>query len=270
MKLRIKLRSKNETANLLRSAISTLRTKIPVVLRLYSNTPIEAILSPSQLSKPFIEWNTLESIKNSANKLKTKKLMVDNDIPTAEYWEAADFIENKEQIFEEHKNIIAKKINGSKGIGMKLFHSIEEYNEWVSNEGPNLKEYFFERYYNYNREYRIHLFNGEMIYTNRKMLKEDAEERWYRNDSNSVWYLETNPLFDKPVNFDKIVEDCKKLQELTGLNFSSFDIRIQSSKHKDPKYIILETNSGSSMGEGTALAYKNAIEKYLIDNNLLS
>lgn len=270
MKLRIKLRSKNETANLLRSAISTLRTKIPVVLRLYSNTPIEAILSRSQLSKPFIEWNTLEAIKNSSNKLKTKKLMVDNDIPTAEYWTSNDFIENKENIFEEYKVIIAKRICGSKGIGMKLFHSIEEYNEWIENEGPNLKEYFFEKYYNYNREYRIHLFNGEMIYTNRKMLKEDAEERWYRNDSNSVWYLETNPIFDRPVNFDKIIEDCKKLQELTRLNFSSFDIRVQSSKHEDPKYIILETNSGSSMGEGTAQAYKNAIEKYLTENNLLS
>lgn len=270
MRLKIKLRSKNSSASLLKEEISDIRTKIPVVIRLYSNTPIEAILSPFQIKREFIEWNTLDAIKNSYNKLKTKKLMVDNDIPTAEYWKHEDFIESKENIFKEYKTIIAKKIFGSKGIGMKLFNSIDEFDNWISEEKPKLSEFFFEKYYSYNREYRIHLFNGELIYTNRKMLKEDAEERWYRNDSNSVWYLESNPLFDRPTNFDEVIENCKKLQELTKLNFSSFDIRIQSSKHENPKYIILETNSGSSMGEGTAKAYKNAILKYLTENNLLS
>lgn len=270
MKLKIKLRSKNDTANILREKLSSIRSKIPVVLRMYSSTPIKAILSPSQLRKEYIEWNTLDSIKNSSNKLKTKKLMIDNNIPTAEYWNHEDFLSNIEDIFQEYKIIIAKKIKGSKGIGMKLLHSVNEFNDWTSNDNPNLNEYFFEKYYSYNREYRIHLFNGELIYTNRKMLKEDAVDRWYRNDSNSVWYLETNPLFNKPSNFDKIIEDCKKLQELTGLNFSSFDVRVQSDKHKEPKYIILETNSGSSMGEGTAEAYKNAIVKFLTENNLLS
>ena len=48
------------------------------------------------------------------------------------------------------------------------------------------------------------------IYTCRKVLKNDTPEnqRWFRNDSNSAWYLETNPKFDKPVNWDSIIDEC--------------------------------------------------------------
>jgi len=102
------------------------------------------------------------------------------------------------------------------------------------------------------------------------MQKKDTAEKdkWFRNDSNSVWILEENPEFEKPVNWEEIVKECQKAQEALELDICSFDVRVQSVK--DPKtkqnrnkcaFIILESNSASSFGEVTLRKYIETIPR---------
>jgi glutathione synthase/RimK-type ligase-like ATP-grasp enzyme len=97
------------------------------------------------------------------------------------------------------------------------------------------------------------------------MLKEDAEERWHRHDMNSVWIMEENELFEKPSNWDLIVEECVKALNAVGLDIGGCDVKVQSEKNQDrggnPEFIILEINSGCSMGSVTLVKYEEQLRK---------
>ena len=84
---------------------------------------------------------------------------------------------------------------------------------------------------------------------------------------NSVWIVEENPLFEKPSNWDLIVEECVKAMNSLGLDICSVDVKVQSEKNKDrggnPEFIILECNSGSSMGDTTLVKYEEQLRKML-------
>jgi hypothetical protein len=160
--------------------------------------------------------------------------------------------------------IVAKHIHGSRGDGNTLIKTAEELDQWLV--GKTLSNYIFEKFYNYSREYRLHVTKNGCFYTCRKMLKEETskDDRWRRHDDNCVWILEENPLFDKPVNWNLMVEDSIKALLSTGLEIGCIDLKCQSSKdskgriRENPEWIILETNSAPSMGEITQ-------EKYLIE-----
>ena len=97
------------------------------------------------------------------------------------------------------------------------------------------------------------------------MLKEDAEERWHRHDMNSVWIMEENPLFEKPSNWDLIVEECVKALNAVGLDIGACDVKVQSEKNNDrggnPEFIVMEVNSAASMAERTLIEYEKQLRK---------
>jgi hypothetical protein len=170
--------------------------------------------------------------------------------------------------------IVAKHIYGSRGTGNFLLKSQEELEKWMN--GKNLKNYIFEKFYNYNREYRLHVDEDGCFYTCRKVLKNDTPEdkRWFRNDSNSSWILESNQLFDKPTNWKDIVSESVKALKAVGLDFSGIDVRVQSAnvstkkgekKREAPDFIIIETNSAPSFGDITLQMYTNRITKKILD-----
>jgi hypothetical protein len=164
--------------------------------------------------------------------------------------------------------IVAKHIYGSRGTGNTLIHTEEELETWL--QGKTLSNYIFEKFYNYSREYRLHVTAEGCFYTCRKMLKTEATDRWFRNDSNSIWVLEDNPLFDKPVNWDLIVQDCVTALNAVGLDFGAMDVRVQSRLNGDgeeresPKWIILESNSAPSLATITTQKYLEELPKILM------
>lgn len=79
------------------------------------------------------------------------------------------------------------------------------------------------------------------------MLKQDAADRWFRNSKNSVWILEDNPLFDKPITWNAIVADCLKALNALGLDTCAFDVKV----NKKGEWMILEGNSAPSFGDCT-------------------
>tara|TARA_R110000851_G_scaffold197269_1_gene348321 strand:- start:1619 stop:2485 length:867 start_codon:yes stop_codon:yes gene_type:complete len=229
-----------------------------------------------------IELNSIEAIKNSSNKLLMKECFTNNKVKTADWWTynnieklfQPEFSDEELEMYELNDlsyPIISKHIRGSRGTGNKKHDNQESLEFWM--DGRNLDNYIFEKFYNYNREYRLHVSKDGCFYTCRKMLKRDCpvNKRWFKNDSNSVWIMEENDSFDKPVNWDSIVVECVKALTSVGLDFGAIDLRIQSSKNKkdvvrdDPKFIIVEINSAPSFGEVTLEKYIEVLPKLLMN-----
>lgn len=272
------IRSRHPSHNCFRKS-NSLKFPFKSVIRFGSTTELQDTLENG--GKRY-ELNSVESIKNSASKLRMKKCFVKNKVKTADWWTCSQKTSN----FTFHKAgdtnesllikdlpypIVAKHHFGSRGKGNYLLNSKEELQEWLN--GKNIENYIFEKFYNYNREYRLHVSKNGCFYTCRKMLKNDVpkEQRWFRNDSNSVWVLETNEAFDKPKNWKDIEKECINALKATGLDFGACDVRVQSAKTEKGKerteidFIIVEINSAPSMGEITEQKYKEELPKLLKD-----
>lgn len=202
-----------------------------------------------------IEINTVESIRNSANKLLMKEKFTEAGVKTA-MW-----VKNINEIDTLHENwkcpIVAKSYHGSKGKGNTLIRSQEEFNAWNNSKQHN--NYIFEKFMNYAHEFRLHITEDGCFYVCRKALKKDVPEdqKWRRHDDICVWFLPTNPDFQRPNSMDDIIVDCVKALKAIGADLLSFDVRVQGPTDSEGKirkyqdYILLECNSASSMNNGT-------------------
>lgn len=223
-----------------------------------------------------IELNKVQGIRNSSDKLLMKRAFREAGIKTAQWWTTNDgrtFVENENgariSINDLPYPVVLKSRLGSRGRGNTLCRTQEDFTTAL--RGKNLNDYIIEKFYNYNREYRLHVNKNGYFYTCRKVLKQDTPEnqRWFRNDSNSSWLLEENPSFDKPNSFKDIEKDCVKALETLGLDFAAFDVRVQSSKDNKGRsrekadYIIIESNSAPSFGDRTLEEYKKMIPQLI-------
>ena len=228
-----------------------------------------------------IEINTVQAIKNSSSKSLMKNCFTENKVKTADWYKlntnTGNFIiqntKDEIQISDLPFPIISKSYFGSRNRGNKKHNTIEELQIWL--KGKDTSNYLFEKYYNYSREYRLHISPNGCFYTCRKMLKKDTEDKdkWYRNDEHCVWILQENELFDKPSNWSKVIKESVKALHAVGLDIEAVDLRIQSATNKDgikrknPDFIIVEINSAPSFGEITITKYRKELTLLLTEKN---
>ena len=257
---KLQIRTRNSTASPLRKAIDT---KVRTVFRLGSNTSTQQVFPKGYASgKPIIEINTVEACHNSGNKILMKECFDELNVKSAE-WDVVEQPGGEVTNWEIFPAIIKHK-NSAKGKGIYMINSIEEYEDFI-NDKNRLYDYIIEKYYNYSKEYRLHVTKDGCFYTCRKMLKQNATDRWHRHDSNSVWIVEENPLFEKPKNWDDVVNECVKALNAVGLDIGACDVKIQSEKGKPnsfiPNFIIMEINSAPAMGSRTLIEYEKILNK---------
>lgn len=262
-KFRPMIRSRHPSHSILRLRYKNLPLlPFKSVVRLGSSTEVS---DDTTRGGDRIELNTVESIRNSSSKLKMKRCFIKDGVKTAVayIYKNNNFVlmDNKEDLVlginDLQYPIISKSLFGSRGKGNVKHNTSEELESWM--EGKNLNSYIFEKYYNYSREYRLHVNKNGCFYTCRKMLKKETEDerKWYRNDDNCVWIMENSDtgLFDKPVNWNDIVLHCVKALTSVGLDFGAVDLRVQSAtNHKGikrdyPEFIVVEINSAPSFGD---------------------
>ncbi len=220
------------------------------VVRFGSTTEIEDTIANGGKR---IEINTIQSIRNSANKLLMKQCFATAGVKTAQW--TRDI--NEAPSFEFP--IVAKAHFGSKGKGNTLIQNQEELNTWRNNLDKPVSNYLFEKFMNFGHEFRLHITADGCFYACRKALKQDVpeSEKWRRHDDICVWFLETNENFFKPNSWDDIVKDCVNALNEIGADILSFDVKVQSpidkkgNKRSYQEYILLECNSASSMDNGT-------------------
>lgn len=266
-KFRIRLRTKNFTAETLRDKLYGTFHDKPVIVRLGSLTPVEEITSRTNI----IEINKTEAIEISRNKKEMKEAFTKAGVKTANwyYWNGAAFLSWNpgEQAVFNIKDlpypVLSKSLFGQGGAGNTLHKDQKSLEEWM--KGKDLNNYIFEEYYNYAREYRLHVTKNGNFLSWRKLRKNDAKERWYFNSDNCVWVGEDNPLFDKPINWEEIQQHAIKACASVGLDICAVDVRVQSSKNEEGSkrktcdFIILETNSAPSLGDVGSEIYYNQI-----------
>ena len=264
------IRSRNHTCSELRRRGVLPLLPFRSVVRIGSITELDDVISKGGSR---IECNTVEAVKNSSHKIKSKKMFMEAGVPTPEmYLRKGDHLEEivlKNGIFtlnsidrskmnSEFFPILAKRKLGSKARGMEKLDNMEQFDDFLKNRYNN--NYYFEKYYNYAREYRLHVTEEGCFYTCRKMRKRDQEIRWYFNNDNCAWMVETNPNFNKPGSWNQIVESCVKALKAVGLDFGACDVRVSKDGHS---YKIIEINSGPSFGTITTQKYIEEIPKIL-------
>jgi len=252
----LKVRSRHPSHDGLRNQI---RVSQPTVVRFGSFTEMSG----------YREINSVNACMTSSNKRLMKEAFTAHNVKTALWC----FPQNQEDVHQwindhqlQNKQFIIKSLRGSRGRGLYKFNTVEDVINFYNRRGYG--GHILELFYNYNREYRLHVSKDGCFYTCRKMLRSDIDtaNRWYRNDSNSTWIVEENPLFDKPVNWNTIVQECVKALAAVGLDLGACDVRVQSRTtsndrvRQNPDFIICEINSAPSFGEITLTKYKQIIQ----------
>lgn len=236
------------------------------VIRLGSLTVLE---DESSKKGDRVELNSATAIKNSSSKLKMKQCFAQGDVKTAEWISST----NESEIMNWIKDfpIVAKSHMGSRGRGNTLLKTEAEVRAFLRSK--DLSHYIFEKYYNYNKEYRLHVSADGCFYACRKMLQNEFKDHpnaWQRHDDNCVWILETNPNFDTPTNWANIIDNCVKALVSCGLDFGACDLRVQNNNDKEgtrraqPDFIVVEINSAPSFGEVTLQKYKEVLPQLLV------
>lgn len=225
------------------------------------------------------EINSVESVKQSADKLLMKQAFdkaeikhalwfhLGSEIFTTKVKEWAEFLK-KANFGKNEDYIIVKQRWGSRGTGNYLIKNIVELDKFLKEKKSSLSNYIAEEYKKYSVEYRIHASEHGYFYSCRKVLKNNTpkEERFQRHDDNCSWLVETNPAFNKPSNWNEIVDDCSKAIKALGADVLAFDIKctsIKDKKDKKCKYIIIESCSAPSFGEITTQKYITEIPKII-------
>ena len=265
---RPQIRTQHPSHDHLRGALN--RQERRVVVRLGSTTTLEEIYPIASNRINVLEINKVEAIKNSASKLRMKECFTRGNVKTAEWLAGSNNSSNSILNWANDRYpVVSKSLFGSRGEGNTKHNNREELERWM--RGKNLSNYIFEKFHNFTREYRIHVTAEGYFYTCRKMLRRDADRNtsWQRHDDNCVWIREENPLFDKPSNWNTIVEHCIRALNATGLDIAGFDVKVQSAtdsrgrRRTEPDFIIIESNSACSHGEITAIKYKEALNSLI-------
>lgn len=221
------------------------RLPFPVLVRLGSRTKLEDAKKLFNFGKePIVELNTPEGVANAADKLKMKQCFEQQGIKTAKRYEDPKKIKSFP--------IVAKHRMGSRGTGVYKLDDKHELTKFLQNR--NEKEYIFEAYKPYNREYRCHTWEDGIFYTCRKARRRGipTDQKWKFNYEHTVWLKETNPNFNKPKCWPQIEEECKKAVAACGLTFGGCDVKVNRD---GTKFFVLEINSAPSFGDTTSEKY---------------
>ncbi len=216
-----------------------------------------------------VEINSIQSIKNSSDKLLMKQRFDMARVVTAKWTRnyADLFIEEKCLQFP----IIAKHRFGSRGTGNYKLENEEKLISWSKNK--NLPMYIFEEYVPYSKEYRMYCTQDEVFLMARKLLRngENGEQRHIDN-SNFVYEFQPdddgnltimiNEQFKHPNNINILMEQSCLAIKAVELDIGCVDIKVQQNsvkgiKRDNPKFIIIETNSAPGCG--------NVLTKVLYD-----
>lgn len=223
-------------------------------------------LGSTTVSKPGrIECNTVDAIRNSADKLRMKECFQKASVVTAKWCKLTD----TKSLAQLEYPVIVKHRRSSRGEGIYRIQNAEELTAWK--QGKTLDNYIVEEFHDFNREYRLHVTKNGCFYTCRKVLKAETpnDKRWLRNDSTCNWIMPENPLFDRPVNWKTIEQECVKALNAVGLDIGACDLKVQSAQNSKgqqreaPKFIVIEINSAPSFGERTLTSYLLEIPKIL-------
>ena len=206
-------------------------------------------MSERLIGMKFELLNNTEAVAKASNKLRFFEAV-------SEAVSVPPFTTSKEVAKEwaaAGKTVICRTLlNGHSGAGIVLADKPEDV----------VKAPLYTEYVPKKEEYRVHVFNGEIIHFSRKARKKevpDKEVNWkVRNHGNGFIFQHEN--FELPI--DCAVQSLKAIKEI-GLDFGAVDV-IWNDKQQ--KAYVLEVNTAPGIEGVTLERYVEAITKWREQN----
>jgi len=183
----------------------------------------------------------------ASNKLHAFEVMEDAEIKIPKYTTNPD--EAVTWLKDGMKRIYCRRIlNGHSGAGIIVATKPDEL---------VAAPLYVEGITGFRDEYRVHVFDGNIIDTQMKRKKVDAEpNQLIRNHGNGYVYCRE----DIPPLEVKVRDDIYRAVRSLGLTFGAVDVIV--NRERPDNYYILEVNTAPGL-EGTTLeVYAEAIERY--------
>lgn len=117
----------------------------------------------------------------------------------------------------------------------------------------------YTRYLGWRKEYRVHVWGGEVIKTQRKVLPLD------RDRSQDNWEIRTHPngwIYIQQNDEEQLSTVAVQAVAALGLDFGAVDI-CTKRRGDSRKVYVLEVNTAPGLEGQTLTAYVNAIERQL-------
>ena len=185
--------------------------------------------------------NSPEAVDLCSDKIKFFENIYEEYIPayTLDKEEAIDWTHEGDVV------VCRTVIRGHSGDGIVIASSPEEVID-----APLYTLYFKKRY-----EYRIHIMNGRIIFTQRKAKKNDAvAPNWkVRTLNNGFVFVEEDVLPARTLTV------AKEVFAQTGLDFGAVDI-LYNERHDTARCV--EVNTAPGMEERTASIYAQSFKQY--------
>lgn len=192
--------------------------------------------------------NKWDNLAVAQNKLTCLQVLEKNGIAvpnfTSDKERAKSFFTGKNS-----KVVCRTLLNASEGRGIVIAESPDEL----------VDASLYTKYFPKKHEYRVHVFNNEVIDVTQKRLlnSEDrpAERNPYiRNLKNGWIYARTNVTLPEAVK-----EACIKACNVLKLNFGAVDCAV----NKEGAFVIFEINTAPGLEGTTLVKYKEALIKYI-------
>lgn len=194
--------------------------------------------------------NHPDAVAKAVNKLESFKAWEDSGVAvpfTTSHQEAAKW-------FHEGEKVVCRyKLTGHSGEGIVIYDKDDDDDEFDIEVAP-----LYTKYIKKDQEYRIHVFQGEVIFQQRKARNravEDADVNWQvRNHSNGFIFANRDVSAPAPV-----LDVCKRAVLALGLDFGACDVLTT----KQGGAYVLEVNTSPGLEGSTLDAYVGALKKYL-------
>jgi glutathione synthase/RimK-type ligase-like ATP-grasp enzyme len=204
--------------------------------------------------------NHPDNIQNASNKLICLEKLTEAGIPALDYTifkdEAAEMIDNGGVVF------CRTKLSSNSGKGIIIATTKEEL----------VPALLYTEYFPHNKEYRYHVFNGEVILVQEKRrmregkLKEngiDCPNKLIKNHGKGYVLARKNVTIHS-----KIVDYAIRSLKALSLDFGALDILVEESDDNELiSFAICEVNTTPSLVNNTIKDYADAIEKYIGEMN---
>lgn len=139
--------------------------------------------------------------------------------------------------------------NGSQGRGITLY----------PRRGELGNHRFYVKYNKKVREFRVHVFGGQPIFTQEKLRKRGVEDaNKYIRSHGRGWCFVFRHLVDNPVPDETIATGVEAVKAL-GLDFGAVDV----GWHPDTGTTVFEVNTAPGLEESSLAAYTEALRNAL-------
>lgn len=248
--------------------------------------------------------NTPAAVVRSADKLKTKNIWKDFQIPFIREFTPHNALVVRSSFFDIGKirrygfPVLAKLTNASRGRGLVYIRDEDALIEFLSDRSIDKTNYFYEKFFTATSEYRVHCSphlidrryefvinrgdetmrivseNGCFLAVKKLMATEAHQnamaEGGYvtRNMSDNVYF---STRFNKPRGWDNMIQEAVMAIDVLGLDFGFIDVMYNTTSGV---YVFSESGSNPGMGRLqddeditniTALVYQQALVPIILN-----